>query len=137
MKTAMISRWPVLVSMAVGVADCEAAGCLTEAAISRLFADARDTYFAGCETIDGSALVVRASSLQPGSAFARQGVSVSVGVVEVFDDSFTMTARLRPIGAGDGNLAGSGWCKLAPRGPVTAAMRDEFIALAHAARHFH
>jgi hypothetical protein len=66
------------------------------------------------------------------------GVTVSVGVVEVFPDRFTMLARVRPVGPADGDgLAASASCSLSPGGAVPTAMRDEFIALAHAAAHFH
>jgi hypothetical protein len=66
------------------------------------------------------------------------GVTVAVAVVEVYPDSFTMTARIRPAGpaSGDG-IAATAWCSLAPRGEVTNAMRDEFIAHAHSARYMH
>jgi hypothetical protein len=62
-------------------------------------------------------------------------VTVSVTVIEVFRDSFTMAARLRPR-SGDG-IAATAWCRLLPGGPVSIDVRDEFIALAHTATYVH
>ncbi|MGQ0802507.1 MAG: hypothetical protein ACT4PI_01400 [Actinomycetota bacterium] len=58
-----------------------------------------------------------------------------MSVVEVFADRFTMEARMRPRDR-DG-IAATAWCSLSPGGEVPTAMRDEFIALAHAAPHVH
>jgi hypothetical protein len=60
---------------------------------------------------------------------------VSVNVVEVFPNSFTMAARLRPDDR-DG-IAATASCTLSPGGEVPKAIRDEFIALAHEAKHIH
>jgi hypothetical protein len=46
-----------------------------------------------------------------------------------------MAAMLRPQST-DG-VAATAWCSLSPGGEVPTTMRDEFIALAHAARYFH
>jgi len=68
-------------------------------------------------------------------AVGDNGVTVSLGVVEVFPNKFTMTAVLRPAD-GDG-IAARAWCSLSPGGEVSKAMRGEFIALAHAAKYIH
>ena len=133
----MISRWPVLVTLPVEADDCDGEGRLTDAAVGRLFAQARTSYFALCTTVDESTLEVQQTTVQLGSPVTTGGVSVSVNVVEVFPETFTMTARFRADGAGDDSIAATGWCSLSPGGPVSTAMRDEFIALAHDARHFH
>ena len=128
------SKWPVLVSLAVVDGDCDDDGALTEAGVERLFAEARAAYFAECSTIAAEDVVVEQHVAEPGLVVDGDGVTVSVAVIEVFPDSFTMHALVR--GAGDG--AARARAKLAPAsGEVTDAMRDEFIAKAHAARHYH
>jgi hypothetical protein len=131
----MVSRWPVLVTLGVEPGECDEEGRLTGAAVERLFARGRDAYFELCTTVEGSTVEVLASSVDRGSvAPGDGGVTVSVGVVEVFPDSFTMTARVRPARSSvEGHTAASGWCSLSPGGEVSTAMRDEFIALAHGA----
>jgi hypothetical protein len=136
MSSGMVSRWPVLVPLPVVASDRDEDGRLTDAAVERLFGQARAAYFERCATVDGSTLELRGSSAQRGRAAAGDdGVTVSVSVVEVFPDSFIMTARLRPRD-GDG-IAATAWCSLSPGGEVPTAMRDEFIALAHTATYVH
>ena len=61
--------------------------------------------------------------------------TVSVAVVEVYPDRFTMTARLRP--RDDDGIVATALCPVSPGGEVPTEMRDEFIALAHAATAMH
>ena len=139
MSSEIFTRWPVVVSRAVTPADRDADGRLTEAAIERLFTEGRAAYFDECATIDGSTVDVRQTKVQPGrAAVSDDGVTVAVAVVEVFPDSFTMTARMRPDGPSDGEgIAATAWCSVSPGGTVSTAMRDELIAMAHAAKHLH
>ena len=136
---AILSRWPVLVALPVTPSDQDADGRLTDAAVERLFAEARTVYFDRCATVDPSALELRNSKVDLSHAtVTADEVTVSVGVVEVFPDHFTMLARLRPVAPADGDgLAATASCSLSPGGEVPNAMRDEFIALAHSAAHFH
>jgi hypothetical protein len=62
-----------------------------------------------------------------------EAVTISVGVVEIYPDSFTMEARIRPA-EGEGIAARS---RASLEVAVTDRMKDEFIALAHAAREMH
>lgn len=139
MSSEILTRWPVVVSLAVTPADRDADGRLTAPAIERLFTEGRAAYFDECSTIDGSTVEVRGSTVQPGrAAVSDDGVTVAVAVVEVFPDSFTMTARMRPDGPSDGEgIAATAWCSVSPGGTVSTALRDELIAIAHAAKHFH
>jgi hypothetical protein len=139
MSPGILSRWPVLVSLPVAASDCDADGRLVNAAVERLFAEARATYFERCPTVDPSSLELQSSKVDRGLAtVTSDGVTVSVGVVEVFPDRFTMLARVRPVGPADGDgLAATASCSLSPGGEVPNAMRDEFIALAHSAAHIH
>jgi acyl-CoA thioesterase FadM len=130
----MVSRWPVLVSLPVSASDRDNEGKLNDAAIDRLFAAARAAYLERCSTVDPAALEASAIASARGAP-AGDGVTVSVNVVEVFPSRFTMEARIRPAD-GEG-IAGTASCTLSPEDGVSTEMRDEFIALAHGAAHFH
>ena len=128
------SKWPVLVSLAVVDGDCDDEGALSEAGTERLFAEARAAYFERCSTISADEVVVVEQRAQPGLVVEDGEVTVSVSVVEVFPDAFTMHGLLR----GGGTASVQAKAKVAPAsGEVTTAMRDEFIAKAHAAAHYH
>ena len=132
----IVTRWPVLVSLPVGADDRDAAGRLTEACVERLFAQARQVYVGTCRTLDGRQLTVPEVVVARGPAPVDVGeASVSVSVVEVFEDRFTMHARVRPA-EGDG-IAAEARADVVPGGPVTREIRDELIAHAHEARHYH
>jgi hypothetical protein len=83
------------------------------------------------------ALEVRGSAVVAGTPLSdNRRVTISVNVVEVFPDRFTMSARIRP--ADREGVAADARCSLAPKsGEVPIVMRDEFIALAHAASYTH
>jgi acyl-CoA thioesterase FadM len=131
----MVSRWPVVVELPIEASDKGADGQLTNTAVARLFAQARAAYFDRCATVDVSRVEIRKSTSRAGDTAPRDAVTVSVSVVEVLRDRFTMEARVRPAD-GDG-IAATAWCSLSPGAEVSKAMRDEFIALAHGASHIH
>jgi hypothetical protein len=132
----MVSRWPVRIALDVTVDEVDNDARLNPAAVLRCFAAARAVYLAECTTVDTERLSLREPVVVVGSAPVANGrLTISVNVVELFPDSFTMSARLRPTD-GDG-VAASATCTLVPEGGVTDAMRDEFIAHAHAARFTH
>lgn len=138
MASAILSRWPVRVTVSITEADLEADDRLTTAAAQRCFAVARDAYFAKCTTLDPAAIEVRDVAITNTNAAASGAtVTVSVSVVEIFPDIFTMNMRIRPE-EGDG-IAADGTCTLSlgTGQLVTDAIRDEFIALAHGARYMH
>ena len=136
----MISKWPVRLELPVGADDADGDGRLTRAAGERLFTAARDAYLATCRTFDGGAVEVKDLTIVPGGTPApvpEPGVvSVSVNVIEIFPDRFTMSMRVRAEGA-DGVVA-DGTCDVLPAGGlVTDEIRDELIAHAHGAQHYH
>ena len=135
MSFGMLSRWPVIVSVPVSPDERGAHGELTDQAIERIFAAGRSAYFELCKTVDAAGVVVNGCSVLRGAAPPGDRVTVSVNVIEVYPDTFTMSARIRPA-EGDG-IAATGRCSLTPGGPVTDSMRDEFIALAQSARRTH
>ena len=135
--SSMVSKWPVLVSLAVTAADADDdSGRLTSAAGERLFAAARDEYLAGCATLAGRTLEAKNVTIVAGDAPVEAGeVTVSVSVIELFPDRLTMALRVRSTGA-DG-IVGEGTCDVLLGGPLTDEIRDELIAHAHGARHYH
>ncbi|MGO9559600.1 MAG: hypothetical protein ACLPQS_00290 [Acidimicrobiales bacterium] len=136
MSFGMVSRWLVLLRRAITPDDRDDERCLTDSAVQWLSAEARSAYFDLCPHVDESAMELGDTSIDPGrEAMSDDEVTVSTNVVEVFPDRFTMTARIRSCGTSDG--AATAWCSLSPAGGVSTEMRDEFIALAHGARHYH
>jgi hypothetical protein len=134
--SSIVTRWPVLVSLPVGEDDRDADGRLTAACVERLFARAREVYVGTCRTLSDRELSVLDVVVAVGSAPVDAGeASVSASVVEVFDDRFTMHARVRPA-EGDG-IAAEARADVFPGGAVTREIRDELIAHAHEARHYH
>jgi hypothetical protein len=134
MSADIATRWPVVVPLPVEPGDRDDDGRLTAAGVERLFTRASAEYFALCTTIVASP-ELRRCAVAPGTVPVGAEVTVSVGVVEIYPESFDMDVRIRP--AERDGIAASGRCSLAPVGGVSESMRDEFIALAHAARHMH
>jgi acyl-CoA thioesterase FadM len=132
----VLSTWPVVVELPLGAEDRDADGTLTEAAVDRLFAEGRVAYAAECPELDLADADVTDLVLRRGSVAAPGQVAVvGVAVVEVFPDSFTMEARIRP--AEGSGVAATAACVVVPAGGVTDALRARLIALAQTARHHH
>jgi acyl-CoA thioesterase FadM len=132
----VLSTWPVVVELPLRAEDLDPDGFLTDEAVVRLFAEARRAYAEVCpeldlESADLTDVVVRPGAVAAPGALARVGVAV----VEVFPETFTMEARVRPEqGAG---IAATASCVVAPAGGVTDGLRSRLIALAQTARHHH
>ena len=137
MSSDIVSRWPVRISVPITEGDLDADGRLTNDAVERCFAAGRAVYFEGCSTIDVDELHIRGSAVVTGTPLrGSDAVTISVNVIEVFPDRFTMAARLRP--ADREGVAADARCSLAlAAGEVSTATRDEFIARAHAAAYTH
>lgn len=134
MPGSIASRWPVVVKLPVDGADRDKDGHLTAGAVERLFATARSAYFARCATIDEPGLALLTCAIRVGAVVEGNHVTVAVNVTEVFPESFRLEARIRPQ-QGEG-IAATATCSVSP-GLVSTAMRDEFIALAQSAAHYH
>ena len=89
----------------------------------------------GCSTVDDTTLELRGSTVNVRDVPVGDAVTISVSVVEIYPETFTMNAMVRPSNGGD--VAATATCSLSPGGEVTTAMRDEFIARAHDARYMH
>jgi acyl-CoA thioesterase FadM len=127
--------------------DLDAHGALRDDAIAHWIDEARDAYLDQCEQVrtrQRSGLIVRTRDqvlprgVQLGSPTS---VVVSAGATEIYPTSFTMAFRIRGYGSEDDAV-----CNLTSvvslEDPATGAaqelgdaVRDELIALEHAARH--
>ena len=131
--SSIVSRFPVSFRAALGPADIDGDGRVTIEAVERIFAAARDAYFADSQSIDITSTSATLSSLRQSEPFdtVATPVTVAVGVTEIFPESFTMALRIRrhaDSGAVDARA------DVTLDGPVTAEIRDECIAREHAAR---
>ena len=143
------TRWPVARDHAVEPDDLDSNGDVSDAAIERWISHACTTYFEQCQVLertraaDGLELRLEARA----TATARRlepspAVLVSIGTTEIFPTSFVVALRLRPIhGDRDDPMDVTRVVRLVD--PVTGEphaitdeIRDELIALEHAARHF-
>jgi acyl-CoA thioesterase FadM len=139
-----MSRWPVLRRHAVTAGDLDAGGAVRDEAVARWADDVRAAYLELLPTLRRAGLSVRVdvTALPRGTALGHPDqVVLTAGGKEVLPASFLMGVRLRPIG-GEGDTAldwryeihledGAGH-----PAPLTDDIRDELIALEHAAAHF-
>jgi hypothetical protein len=134
----MVSRWPVLVEVALEPHELDADRRLTTAGAERAFGRAREAYLARCRTIEGIAIECAECAVRIGGATVLgDAVTVVAAVIEIYPDAFTMRGRIRSRdrAGGDGDVAADVSCKLSTCDPLPEACVDEFIALAHSAPH--
>ena len=146
--SSFVSRWVVMHRHSVTAADLDAHGMVRDDVLSRWIAEARDTYLERCavfgELAARTGRVVRSDDRAIPSGADLGGstsVAVSAGAMEVHPTSFTMAFRVRSYGSADDvvlnatsviSLVDPGTGKPCELGD---AVRDELIALEHAARH--
>jgi len=133
MVSDIVSRWPVRMTLPIEREDRDADDRLTEAGVERLFAIAAETYFDLCETVGAGRVATAERVTVVGVPVGGDHVTISVGVIEIYPDEFTMEARVRPA-EGEGVAARAKY-RYTVDGGVGEPMRDEFIALAHTARY--
>ncbi len=131
----MLSKWPVVMTVPLTDPDVETDGTLTEHGAARVFAAAQAEYFDTCVTVAERDVDVQELTVLRRGAQVGLRVSVSVGVVELYDDRMVMRGRIRP--ADDDGIAADVQAVLATAGPLTKEMRDEFIDRARNARFSH
>jgi acyl-CoA thioesterase FadM len=130
------TRWPVLITVDLTASEIDSDGHASDAAIERVFGEARQVYLRECESLREQTLEVLRTDIRRGdSRVTPRGVTVATGVVEIFPEAFVMNARIR--GRDDGELVADATCTLTTGGELPVACRDEFIARAHNARHSH
>lgn len=139
----MLQKHPVTVE------DLDAVGFVSDQSVERWVAAARSAYLGRCAVLrrmrEGLGLELRDGvvRLPPGGSLGRpEAVVVTAGVREVRPSSFLIAVRLRSVG-GDRDAASNATCVMRLEDPATGEVReigdevrDEFIALEHAAEHF-
>jgi hypothetical protein len=133
--SSIVSRWPVVITRTIGVDDL-AHGRLTQAAVRRLGDEAVDALIAIAPLLSATERRASPTSAQLNGTFAAAGdVTISASAAEIYPASVEVAVRIRPAD-GSGSSVDAVW-SLAVDGGVSAAVRDELIALVHAARHAH
>lgn len=147
--TGIVSKWVVVREHAVAADDVAADGHVLEEVLASWVDEACAAYLDHCRVLreirdgDGLVLLCRVGALPPGARFGRpSAVAVSAGAREVRRSSFTIAVRLRAAG-GETDVAVNVACVVSLQDPVTGDarelgddVRDELIALEHAAAHF-
>lgn len=147
--TGIVSKWVVLREHAVAAEDVDADGHVLDEVLAGWVDEACAAYLDHCRVLhekrdrDGLVLRSRVGPLPPGARFGRPStVAVSAGAREVRRSSFTIAVRLRAAG-GETDVAVNARCVVSLEDPATGEasalgddVRDELIALEHAAAHF-
>jgi acyl-CoA thioesterase FadM len=143
-----MSKWPVLAEHPVGAEDLDAGGVVRDDSVARWVADACAVHLDLCAVLrrvlsSGLRLREESAQLPRGAALGRPAVViVTAGVREVWPSSFALAVRLRPID-GARETPVNVTCVLRLEDPATGEarelgdeVRDELIALEHAAAHY-
>jgi hypothetical protein len=146
--SSFMTRWSVLHEHEVEAADREDGGAIRDAAVARWVDAACSAYLDQCPSLPARAprgstrLREKVVQLPAGATLGRPAaVVVSASATEVLPTAFVLAVRVRPVGGDDG-AAGNARCVVCIEDgsgtalPIGAAVRDELIALEHAARHF-
>ena len=146
----MMTKWAVLREHQVTDGDLDADGTVADQAVGRWVDGACAAYLDGCALLlrqargrDGPQVRHRPAALPRGASLGRPAsVVVTASATEIRPDSFTVAVRLRPVG-GDREAAVNASCvvRLEDRAtgaalPVGRDLRDQLIAIEHAARHY-
>jgi hypothetical protein len=144
----IMSRWPVLVDHPVTQEDLDDDGAIRDEVVERWIATACSAYLDRCvvlrEFLERSGLQLRRTTELPSRRLLGRPASVitSAGATEVHPKAFMIAVRLRPVG-GDPETPLNPTCEVRLEDPgtgevalLTDDIRDELIALAHAAEHF-
>ena len=146
--TGFVSKWVVRREHSVGTADVDADGDVRDGVMARWVDDACVAYLEQCHVLadaarrDGLVVRSRVGALPSGARLGRpSAVAVSASAREVRASSFTIAVRVRTGGENDVAVNASCVVSLEDPGTGTARelgthVRDELIALEHAAAHF-
>jgi acyl-CoA thioesterase FadM len=147
--SSIVTKWVVLRHHDVSADDLDAAGVLRDDVVVCWVEASRDAYLDCCpvlrDTAAATGYTVRCDlgSMPAGTEFdGVSSVSVSAGTTEFWPDAFTLAVRIRGYGAAD-DTACNVECRVSLADPETGEscdlgddVRDELIALAHAAQHY-
>jgi acyl-CoA thioesterase FadM len=142
------SRWVVVGEHSVGPDDLDPDGVVRAESVARWLEETRTAYLEKCVALRelqerlGLQLQARVYQAPAPERFGTPtAVLVGAGATEIRPTSFTMAFRLRPAD-GDGDTAINAKCEVSLQDPGTGEpcelgndIRDELIALEHAAAH--
>jgi hypothetical protein len=142
------TTWSVRRDHRVAATDRDSEGRIRDDAVTRWVADALDAFLDQCAVLDrlrvSEALERREQTRwlsSPADLDAAPNVLVTATATEVFPTSFVVAVRVRPVsGQDDHPLDARSSVELVDESGTPKALgdavRDELIALAHAARHY-
>jgi hypothetical protein len=146
--SSFMTRWSVLVEQPVAAGDRDPQGGISDAAVARWVEGACASYLDQCAQLrsrardQGITIRLDVGASPPGAVFGQAStVVVSASATEVFPTSFVVAVRLRALDGTDGS-PGNATCTVTLVDPdgvaqdIDAPVRDELIALEHAAHHF-
>jgi hypothetical protein len=145
----MTSKWSVAAEHDVRGDDVEADGTIADAAVDRWATDAAAAYLQQCLRLEerraaaGLELRSRVGAHAGGARLGSDStVVVTATATEVQPQAFVIAVRLRPVGTASSDPVDL-TCEIRLEDPETGVphdidneIRDELIALEHAARHF-
>jgi acyl-CoA thioesterase FadM len=144
----IMTKWVVLQEHPVTAQELDAAGTVSDEAVERWITAARLAYLDHCPVLQaqeeaGLVLRHRPGTLPPGALLGRPtDVVVTASASEVRPNSFTISVRLRP-GGGERDQPMNATCVIRLEDSSTGdarelgdEIRDELIALEHAAEHY-
>lgn len=142
------TRWSIALEHEVAAPDVDAGDRVRPGAIERWVETGRDAYvdqsrILTARAADGAVALRRAPVKASGAPLARAPrVLVTASATEVLAASFVVAVRLRTLGGNEDQVRDFR-CEVALTDPATGrpaelepAIRDELIALEHAARHY-
>lgn len=145
-----MTKWLVAQEHTVGTEDLDREGKVSDDAVERWVAGARQAYLDRCPLLrragDRPGVTLRkfCDQLPPGARLGRrpEAVLVTASATEFRPGSFTISVRLRP-GGGEHESAVNARCVISLESTTTGEqqelgdqIRDELITLEHSARHF-
>jgi hypothetical protein len=146
--SSFMTRWSVLHEHGVEATDRDEDGDIRDTTVARWVDAACSAYLDQCASLPapGPSGETRRRTevvqVPVGAALGRPGaVVVSATATEVLPTEFVIAVRVRPVG-GDDRAAGNARCVVRVEDatgvalPIATTLRDELIALEHAARHF-
>lgn len=145
----IVSKWSVAAEHDVSNDDVVADGTIADAAVNRWAAEAAAAYLQQCPRLEerraaaGLVLCARVGDHTGGAHLGPAStVVVTATATEVLPQAFVIAVRLRPVGAASSDPVDL-TCEIRLEHPETGAaqdidteVRDELIALEHAARHY-
>ncbi|HMG26084.1 MAG TPA: hypothetical protein VKH36_04640 [Acidimicrobiia bacterium] len=146
--TGFVSKWVVRQEHTVRADDVDGDGDVRDVVLARWVDEACAAYLEQCHVLaeaarqDGLVVRSRVGALPPGAQLGRPSVvAVSAGAREVRASSFTIGVRVRT--GGENDVAVNASCVVSLEdagtgevGELGTDVRDELIALEHAAAHF-